>query len=360
MTVEIRGAGTLVPEQVEWLPASTEGRVASIAAQPGQTVTPDSVLISLTNPEVVQAAREAGLEVRAAEAELRSRRVHLRSQILTQEAVAATARADHEEALNRAKADQELSAAGLASALTVQSSRGRERQLAVRRDVEERRLALARESELTDLAASEARLEQLVANLSLRRQQLASLEVRAGRTGVLQEVAVQAGERVAAGANLARVAAPEPLKAVLQVSQVDASQIALGQRVKVDTHHGIVEGTVSRIDPGVHEGSVTVDVRLPSPLPRGVRPDLSVDAAIEIERIEQAVFVKRPVQAAANTSIQLFRLSADGRQAVRVPVRIGRTSFNVVEIADGLKPGDRIVLSDTSAFEASDHITIAQ
>jgi HlyD family secretion protein len=358
MLVEIRGAGTLVPEQVEWLPAPADGRVATIAAQPGQTITPDTILIALTNPEVVQAALEAELAVRAAEAELRSRRVGLRSQILTQEALVASVNADHEDARNHAKADLELASAGLASRLTVQASSGREKQLAVRRDVEEKRLAMSRENEQTDLDAWEARLAQLVANLALRRQQRDSLEVHAGRTGVLQEVAVEVGERVSAGANLARVAAPEPLKAVVQISQVDASQIAPGQRVRVDTHHGIVDGTVSRIDPGVQNGSVTVDVRLPGSLPRGVRPDLSVEAAIEIERIDSAVYVKRPVQAAANTSIHVYRLSPDGRSATRIPVRIGRTSFNVVEIMSGLEPGDRIVLSDTSAFESHDHITI--
>lgn len=358
MIVEIRGAGVLVPEQVEWLPAPADARVAAIAAQPGQTITPDTILIELTNPEVVQSALDAELAVRAAQAELRSRRVGIRSQILTQEALVASVRAEYEDARNHAKADLELSAAGLASTLTVQASSGREKQLAVRRDVEERRLGMARENEQMDLAASEARLEQLVANLALRRQQRNELDVRAERTGVLQEVAVQVGERVSAGANLARVAAPHPLKAVLQISQVDASQIAPGQSVRVDTHHGIVEGIVSRIDPGVQNGSVTVDVRLPGNLPRGVRPDLSVEAAIEIERIDETVFVRRPVQAAANTSIHLYRLSPDGRSGTRVPVRIGRTSFNVVEVTSGLAPGERIVLSDTSLFDSHDHITI--
>ena len=357
MVVEVRGAGTLVAEDTEWIPATTDGRVERIAAQPGAIVTADTLLIELSNPEVVQAARDAELQVRAAEADLRSRRMQIRSAILAQEAVVAAARVEHEEARGRARADAELAQSGLTSALTLQASRGRERQNEVRASVEEKRFELAKESERTDLAAADSRLDLLRASLALRRQQLNALHVRAGRAGVLQQIAIEVGSRVARGTNLARIAAPERLKAVVQVSQVDASQIALGQRVRVDTHEGLVSGSVSRIDPAVQNGSVTIDVRLPAPLPRGVRPDLSVDAAIEIARIDNALTVNRPVQAAANTSIKLFRLSGS-RAATRVPVRIGRTSFNAIEILSGLRAGDRVILSDTSTFDGFDHITI--
>lgn len=357
MVVEVRGAGTLVAEDTEWIPATTDGRVKRIAIQPGAIVAADTLLIELSNAEVVQAARDAELQVRAAEAELRSRRMHLRSAILAQEAVAAAARVEYEDARGRARADAELAESGLTSALTLQSSRGREEQHAVRASVEQKRFELARQSESTDLAAAESRLDLLRASFTLRRQQLDALHVRAGRAGVVQQVAIEVGARVNAGANLARVAAPEPLKAVLQISQTDASQIAIGQRVRIDTHEGIVTGAVSRIDPAVQNGSVTVDVRLPSPLPRGARPDLAVDAAIEIARVDNTLTVNRPVQAAANTSITVFRLNGT-REASRVPVRIGRTSFNAVEILGGLRAGDRVILSDTSAFDRFDQITI--
>jgi HlyD family secretion protein len=359
MVVEIRGAGTLVPENTEWIPASTDGRVERILVQPGAIITPETVLIELTNPEVSRALQDAELQVRAGEAELRSKRLEIESAILAQEAVVAAARVEWEEARGRARADAELAQSGLTSALTLQSSRGREQQLAVRANVEQKRFDLARQSEHADIAAAMSRLDQQRATLQLRRQQVGALQVRAARGGVLQQVAVEVGARVSGGANLARVAAPEPLKAVVQVSQVDASQIAPGQRVRIDTHEGIIDGAISRVDPSVQNGSVTVDVRLPSQLPRGARPDLSVDAAIEIDRADNALHVNRPVQAMANTSITLFRLSEDGSEAERVPVQIGRTSYNAIEVLSGLRRGDRVVLSDTSAFDKFDRITIS-
>ncbi len=358
MIVEVRGAGSLVAEQTAWIPADSDGRVERLLVQPGTVVTADTLLVELSNARVAQEARDALLEVGAAEAELRSRRVQLESAILAQEAVVAAARVEYADARNRARADTELAQAGLTSALTLQTSTGREQQLAVRADVEQRRLDLARRSERTDLAAAQSRMDQLRATAALEQQQLEALHVRAGRAGVVQHIAVEVGARVSAGANLARVAASEPLKAVLQISQLDASQIVAGQRVRIDTHQGIVAGVVSRIDPSVQNGSVAVDVRLPRELPRGARPDLSVDAAIEIDRVDRALHVHRPVQAGAHTSVKLFRLAANGRAATRVPVRIGRTSFNSVEILSGLRAGDRVILSDTAAFDQFEQITI--
>jgi HlyD family secretion protein len=358
MVVEIRAAGTLAAEDTEWIPASIEGRVERTLVRPGAAVTPDTLLLELSNAQVAQAANDADLQVRAAEAELRSRAVQLESQILAQEAVVATANAEYAEARNRAGADAELAAAGLTSRLNVETTRGREQQLAIRALVEQKRLDLARRSEQTDLAAARSRLEQLRAVAALRHEQLDGLLVRAGRSGIVQQIAVEVGARVAAGTNLARVAAREPLEAVLQISQVEASQIAPGQRVQIDTHSGVVIGRVARIDPAVQNGSVTVDVQLPRGLPRGARPDLSVDGTIEVERVERALSVGRPVRARAHTSIALFRLSEDGRSATRVPVRLGRTSFNSVEILSGLRAGDRVILSDTTAYEKYEHITL--
>jgi HlyD family secretion protein len=289
---------------------------------------------------------------------MRKLRLTLERQALSQEAVVASARAEHAEARDRARADAELAQLGLTSALNLQAAQGREQQLRVRADVEQKGLELLHRSERTELEAAEARLDRLRSTAALRRQQMEALAVRAGRGGVVQQIAVDVGARVSEGTNLARVAAREPLEAVLQISQLEASQIAAGQRVRVDTHQGIVTGAVSRIDPAVQNGSVTVDVRLPSQLPRGARPDLSIDAAIEIDRIENALHTGRPVQARAQTSIVMFRLSPDGRTATRVPVRIGRTSFNAVEIVNGLRAGDRVILSDTSTFDRFEQITL--
>jgi len=360
MVVEVRAAGTLVAENTAWIPAPADGRVERILVQPGTAVTGDTVVMELVSAELAQAAADALLQVRAAEAELRSLRTDLRSEILTQEAVVAAARAQDEEARHRARADGELARAGLLSDLTYQASKGREQQLTVKAAVEQQRLELAREREVTDLSAAQSRLDQLRAAAALRRDQLGALRVKAGRDGVLQQIVADAGARVNAGANLARVAALEPLEAVLQISQLDAAPVSVGQRARIDTHQGTIDGVVSRIDPSVQNGSVTVDVRLPRELPRGARPDLSVDAAIEIDRIERCLHVDRPVHATPGAAVSVFRLAPDGRSARRVPVRFGRTSYDAVEIVSGLAAGDRVILSDTSAFDRFDEITITE
>ena len=358
MTIEVRGAGTLVPEDTEWVTATTDGRVDRILIKPGSAIEPDTVLLELSNPQVVQLAREAELEVAAAAADLRSRRLHLDSQILAQEAVVAAARAEHDESRSRARADEELAQAGLTSALTRDASRGRERQLAVRAAVEEKRLVLARTSAVTDLAAGEARVDQYRASARLRADHGRALVVRAGRSGIVQSVAVEVGARVSSGANLARVASRDSLKAVLQVSQLEAANIAPGQRVRIDLHDAAIMGRVLRIDPTVVNGAVNVDVQLGADLPRSARPDQSVEGAIEVDRIARTLFVRRPVHARPGTTIAMYRLANDGKSATRVPVRLGRTSFDAVEIRSGLHAGDRVVLSDTTSFDKFEHITI--
>ena len=355
--IQVQASGVLTPENVEWISASSEGTVERVLVLPGTAITSDTALMVIRNPELEQSAVTAELDLRAAEAELRNRRNQTESALLTQEAVVASVRADYEDARSRAAADAELAKEGLISSLTLRSSQGRETQLGVRLVVEEKRLALARENRSSDVATIAAKVGQLKALVSLKNQQRDALRVRAGRAGVVQQVSVEAGQRVASGAILARIAAPEPLKAVIQVAESQAAQIVAGQKVDVDTHNGVVSGLVSRIDPAVRNGSVTIDVSLPRSLPAGSRPDLSINATITIAEIENALFVGRPVQADANGVVSLFRVEQGS--ATRTKVRVGRASYNAIEILDGLAPGDQVILSDTSAFDRFDRITIA-
>ena len=358
LSIQVHASGVLTPVDVEWISATSEGLVERVFVLPGTAVTAETELMRIQNPELQQSTTTAELELRAAEAELKNRRNQVESTLLSQEAVVAAVRSDYEEARLRAAADADLARNGLISSLTLKFSQGRESQLAVRVTVEERRLALARQNRDSDIASVAARVEQLRALVSLRHQMRDGLKVRSIRTGVVQQVLVEPGQRVTSGAVLARVAAPEPLKAVLQVSEVHASQIAAGQKVDVDTHNGVVSGVVARIDPAVRNGSVIIDVHLPRELPAGARPDLSVDATITVAQISDALFVGRPVQASANADVALFRLDGTARSAVRTRVRIGRASYNAVEVLDGLSAGDRVILSDTSAFDRFDRVTI--
>jgi HlyD family secretion protein len=358
LRIQVHGSGVLTPQDVRWIAAATDGRVERVVVLPGAPVKADTVLLELQNAELQQAEVDAELQLRAVEAELQRRRNEVEGALLMQEAAVASAHAEYEEARLRAATDADLAKAGLISPLTLKFSRGREGQLEVRAGVEDKRLRLARENKTTDVAAAAARVDQLRALVALRQQQRDALHVRAGRDGVVQEVAVEAGQRVVAGAVLARVAAPQPLKAVIQVSEQQASQIVAGQEVDVDTHDGIVTGRVARIDPAVRNGSVTVDVALPRELPGGARPDLSVDATFTTARLPSAVFVGRPVEASANGTVTLFKVAPDGRSAARTSVRVGRASYNAIEILGGLAPGDRVILSDTSAFDHFDSITI--
>ncbi|HSP17126.1 MAG TPA: efflux RND transporter periplasmic adaptor subunit [Thermoanaerobaculia bacterium] len=355
---QVRGSGTLVPEDIRWIPAVTDGRIERVIVLAGETVRADTVLIEISNPELLQAARDAELQLNAAEAELRAREIQVERDLLIQRAATATARAEYEEARLRASADAELARAGLVSPLMLKFSQGKEAQLAVRVDAEEKRLELSSRGQPADLGTARARVGQLRTLLDLKRQQVDALHVRAGRDGVLQQVSVEAGQRVTAGTILAKVAAPYPLKAVLQIAQVEAARIASGQNVEIDTHTGIVRGAVMRIDPAVRNGSVTIDVRLPRDLPAGARPDLSVDALIDVDHAGNVLFVGRPVQAEPNGSVVLFRLGPDGTFAARTRIRVGRASYNAIEILGGLAEGDRVVLSDTSTFDRFDRIRI--
>jgi HlyD family secretion protein len=350
MVRQVRGTGTLVPENVRWIPAATEARVERILVRPGVTVKADTVILELSNPEVEQAARDAELQLGSAVAELRKREIELESSVLAQRAVSAGIDAQLSEARLQADVDAELATNGLTSALTAKLSRSRAQQLDTRSDIEKKRLEIARKASDAEMMMQRARVDQVRALYALRQQHRGALQVRAGIDGVLQQVPLEVGQRVAAGTNLARVAQPEPLKAELRVAETQARDVAPGQLVEVDTRNGTVRGRVTRVDPAVQNGTIGVDVAFDGPLPKGARPDLTVDGVIEIERLNDVLYAGRPVQGSDGATIGLFKLTPSGDEAVQTSVAIGRTSVSSVEIRSGLKAGDRVILSDMSAW----------
>jgi len=358
MLRQVRGPGVLVPREIRWIASQTEGRVERILVRPGATVTPETVLVELSNPDLMRQAEEARYQLEAARAELAEVELRLRSQQLDQKAALARAQSEYERARLEAEAQKQLIDDGIVSMLDYQRSELLARQLGTTLEIEQERLDQFGASMEAQLAAQRARFDQVKNTYERRLEQVASLQVRAGIEGVLTEVNVEEGQRITLGANVARVARPDELQAELQIPETQARDVQVGQRVRVDTRNGIVEGRVVRIDPTVRSGSVQVDVELVGELPRGARPDLSVDGTIEIERLENVVFTGRPVYGQPNSTISLFKLVDDGRYAVRVPVEIGRTSVNAVEIVQGLVPGDEVVLSDTSAYDDYDRIRL--
>lgn len=357
MVRQVRGTGTLVPEVVRWIPAATEARVERILLRPGSVLKADTVILELSNPEVERSARDAELQLGFAVAELRKREIELQSAILAQEAIAVGVDADLGAARAQAAVDAELARNGLTSALSQNLSESRAGQLETRSAIEKKRLAIARQAAAAELEMQRATLEQRRAENELRQQQRRALEVRAGMDGVLQQLPVEIGQRVAAGANLARIAQPQPLKAELRVAETQARDIAIGQSVTIDTRNGTAPGRVTRIDPSVQNGTIGIDVAFAGPLPKGSRPDLTVDGVIEIERLVDVLYTGRPVQASDNTSIGLFKLIADD-EAVQTPVAIGRTSVNTMEVRSGLKQGDRVILSDMSTWSEHQRIRL--
>ncbi|HXV78075.1 MAG TPA: HlyD family efflux transporter periplasmic adaptor subunit [Candidatus Polarisedimenticolaceae bacterium] len=346
MVIEVRGAGTLAPEQVRWIVADTAGRVEARLLDAGAAVAADTVLVELRNPELELAAQQALLELRAAEAETQSLRVALEHELLDQEALAATVEADWRQAQLEVESNEELAKDGLVPQLTLKIARVRADELALRRGLEHRRLASAERATAARLAAQQARVDQLAAVAALRRREVAGLEVRAGTAGVLQDIPVEPGQSVAAGAVIARVAEPERLEARLLIPQSQASEVQLGQPATIDTRNGSVSGSVVRIDPAVRNGTVTVDVTLEGELPRGARPDLTVNGTITIEHLTDVLHVGRPAFAPAGEPVGLFRLVPETNDAERVEVVFGRSSVRLAEVVSGLAEGDQVILSD--------------
>lgn len=358
MMRQVRGLGTLVPEEIRWIPATSEARVEQIVLRPGAIVKTTSIILELSNPELQQAALDAEMQWKAGEADLANLKVQLQSDLLNRQADAAKVQADYQQAKLRADADRELLKEGLTADLTAKLSASAAEELANRNKVEKERLAMVGESSKARLSAQEARVAQLRAAYQLKRQQVEQLHVRAGINGVLQQVPVEVGQRVAPGTNLARVADPTRLKAEVKIAETQAKDIQIGQDASIDTRNGIVSGRVMRIDPAVQNGTVTVDVTLEGPLPKGARPDLSVDGTIELERLNDVLYVGRPAFGQEKSTVGIFKLVEIGKEAVRTQVKLGRSSVNTVEILNGLREGDQVILSDMSQWDSHDRIRL--
>lgn len=358
MLRQVRGLGTLVPEEIRWIPALTPGRVERIVTLPGTELKPDTVILELSNPELELEALDAESQLRGAEAQRTELKVRLRSQHLDQQAAAARVQAEYNQSKLRADADELLAQQGLLAEINYKVSRGTADELANRHRIEQERLEIADEAIQAQIAVQEAQVEQRRAFARLKRSQVKALSVRAGIAGMLQQVGVEVGQQVTPGTNLARVAQPEKLKAVIRIAETQAKDVQIGQLSAIDTRNGVVPGHVARIDPAVQNGTVTVDVALTGELPKGARPDLTVDGTIELERLEDVLYVGRPAQGQPESLVGLFRLGEGTSEAARVKVRLGRASVNTIEVVEGLKEGDQVILSDTSAWDAFDRIRL--
>lgn len=357
MVFQVRGTGTLVPLNVRWISANADSRVEKILVWPGTAVKADTEILELSNPEAQQAAQDAMWQLRAAEADYTSAKAKLESQLLDLRASVASAKAAYTNAKMTLEANERLSKAGLVASQDLARAQAAAEELTTRYEIERQRMQIDQDSLKAQLASQEARVQQARALYALKQGLVDGLKVRAGMDGVLQQLPVQVGQRIAPGGTLAKVAQPSPLKAELKVSETQAKDLLLGQKATVDTRNGLVEGKVIRIDPAVQNGTVTVDVSLDGPLPKGARPDLSVEGIIELDHADDAVFVGRPVQAQSNSEGTLFKLTSGG-EAMRVKVRYGRGSVSTIEVLEGLQPGDQVVLSDASQWDGVDRIRI--
>jgi HlyD family secretion protein len=355
---QVRGPGTLVPKDWRWLAAQAPGRVERILLKPGSIVQPDSIIAVLANPELERVVQEAEWALAQGEAEVSATKLQLQSQVLDQKSRVAEARANFESTRLQAQAEAEAARLQAVSQLQARRSQIMTNQLAVRLQVEDDRLANLRDAVRAQLRAQSARLEQLRNALARQRQLLDSLHVRAGMSGMVQALPVQLGQQVAAGAQIARVAQLHELIAELSIPELQARDLVAGQRARIDTRNGVIDGSVSRVDPAVENGAVRVEVELEGDLPAGARPDLSVDGLIEIERQRDCIYVARPATGEPESKASVFAVDADGAHARRVAVQLGKASVNRIQVVAGLKPGDRIIVSDVSQWSASDELRI--
>jgi HlyD family secretion protein len=358
MVRQVHGPGTLVPVDIRWIAARTQGHVEKIVLLPGATVEPDSVILVLSNPDVTQAALDTQSQLNAGEADYSNLKFTVQQGVLQSESDAAAAKANFEESRLQAQVNEQLFKDGLVSELVFKLSKVTAEQAETVNAIAQKRYAFTQDSVAPQLAVKQATVDQLRAQAKLKLSEADALNVRAGMHGILQVVPVEVGAQVTPGTNLARVADPSNLKAAVEIAETQAKDVLIGQSAQIDTRNGVVNGKVARVAPSVQNGTVTVDVALTGPLPNGARPDLSVDGVIELEHLDDVVFVGRPAFGQEHSSSEIFRLDADGVYANRTQVQFGRSSVSTIEIVKGLEPGDRVILSDMSQWDTHDRIKL--
>lgn len=351
MVREVHGNGTLVPQLTRWIPAPADGRVEKILVQAGVEVGAGTVIVELSNPQMEQQAIDAEFQVKTAEAEAENLKVRLEGESMTQQSQIASINAEYSQAKLQLDADEVLAKQGLVADLILKVSRVHVQDLANRLKVEQQRLAITAKSTKAQMNAQQSRVQQLRALARLKQDQVDALKVRAGTNGVLQQVSVQEGQQVTPGLNIARIADPASLKAELKIPETQIKDVRIGQSAKIDTRNGIIEGQVARIDPAAREGTFTVDVSFGGALPSSARPDLSVDGTIELERLKNVLYVGRPAFGQGQQTVGMFRIGADGQEATRTQVSLGRSSVSTIEIISGLREGDQVIISDTSTMD---------
>jgi HlyD family secretion protein len=360
MLRQVRGLGSLIPSQefTRQIPAETEATIVRILKLPGSQVKPDTILLEMSNPQVEQEAVDAKLQLKAAEAEYQSLRVTLQSNLMNQKAGAATVNSDYTQAKLQADTDKALYDLGVISGLAYKNSKSKSDELTTRNNIEDERLDINQKAIETQMAQQQAKVDQVRTLAGLKQKQLDALRVRAGIEGVLVDLPLQVGQHVTPGTMLAKVVQPDHLIAELKIAETQARDVQIGQPALVDTHNGTASGTVMRVDPAVQNGTVTVDVKLTGELPKGARPDLSVDGTIDLEKLDDVLYVGRPAFGQENSTISLFKLDPDSKGAVRVPVKVGRASVNAIQILEGLHEGDTVILSDMSRNDNTDRIRL--
>jgi HlyD family secretion protein len=360
MLRQVRGLGSLIPSQefTRQIPAETEATIVRILKLPGSQVKPDTILLEMSNPQVEEEAVDAKLQLKAAEAEYQSLRVTLQSNLMNQKAGAATVNSDYTQAKLQADTDKALYDLGVISGLAYKNSKSKSDELTTRNNIEDERLDINQKAIETQMAQQQAKVDQIRTLAGLKQKQLDALRVRAGIEGVLVDLPLQVGQHVTPGMMLAKVVQPDHLIAELKIAETQARDVQIGQPALVDTHNGTASGTVMRVDPAVQNGTVTVDVKLTGELPKGARPDLSVDGTIDLEKLDDVLYVGRPAFGQENSTISLFKLDPDGKGAVRVPVKVGRASVNAIQVIEGLHEGDTVILSDMSRNDNTDRIRL--
>jgi HlyD family secretion protein len=358
MLREVRGLGTLVPETVWVIPAATDGRVEKRYLLPGTRVEAKTVILDLSNPQLQQEALDAEYQLKGAQAAYEQTKAQLQNQLMDKRTQAASISSQYRTAEMQKESFEQLGRLGLKSDLDVKTSEVQAEELAKQNDLAQQEVRTFENSITAQLAVQQANVDQKRALYELKRSQVEQLHVRAGVDGIMQELDVDVGQRVAQGTPLAKVSQPTELKAALQIAETQAKDIQIGQKASIDTHNGVIPGHVMRIDPAVVNGTRTVDVKLDGPLPPGAVPDLSVEGTIEIERLADVLYVGRPVHGDAGSTVGLFKLVNGGKEAVRIPVELGRASVNTVEIRKGLEVGDQVILSDMSTWDNSDRVQL--